>query len=295
MRKRKKVKKIIKLIIIVGLISGICIFYYHYFKMLNLDTIIIENNKGDEKEENDYNNYQTYEDVSMLKYENGTIKERLNTFSKSDKRIETIIRDYNEYPEKLLESLSRNPELTDFVIHYHEKKGKVYADKLDDVKKGEVPLLLQWDERWGYGKYGSSNVAISGCGPTALAMVIPAVTGKDDYTPYDVSKYAYENGYYLESSGTTWDLMRKGAAHFGLKSRELPLDETSIKKALNNGHPIICSMRKGDFTINGHYIVLVKVEDGKIKVNDPNSKIRSNILWDYSRLKGQIKNLWEFY
>ena len=296
MKRRKKQKKILKLIIIFGLIGGIVFFYYHYFKMLTLDTVIIDNDNHEENRDNiDYDKYQTYEDVSMLKYEKGTIIERLKDLSKIDKRINDIIDDYNTYPEVLLEDLSRNVELTDFVLNYKEKKDKVYSDNIGNVTKGEYPLLLQWDERWGYGKYGSSNVAISGCGPTSLAMVIAGLTGKGDYTPYEVGKYAYEHGYYLESSGTTWDLMRKGANHFGLKSRELPLDETSIKNALNNGHPIICSMRKGDFTINGHYIVLVGVQDGKIKVNDPNSKIRSNILWDYSRLKGQIKNLWEFY
>lgn len=40
-------------------------------------------------------------------------------------------------------------------------------------------------------------------------------------------------------------------------------------------------MRPGDFTTIGHFILLTGVEDGKIKVNDPNSKIRSSKLWDY--------------
>ncbi|MFR3386435.1 MAG: hypothetical protein ACLTST_08525 [Lachnospiraceae bacterium] len=30
------------------------------------------------------------------------------------------------------------------------------------MPKGEIPLLLQWDERWGYAPYGKS-IVVSGC------------------------------------------------------------------------------------------------------------------------------------
>ena len=39
--------------------------------------------------------------------------------------------------------------------------------------------------------------------------------------------------------------------------------------ALENGEPVICSMRPGDFTTKGHFIVLVGMEDGKIRVQCP--------------------------
>ena len=53
-------------------------------------------------------------------------------------------------------------------------------------------------------------------------------------------------------------------------------------------------MRPGDFTTSGHFIVLTGVENGKIRVNDPNSKVNSEKLWDYDRLESQINNLWAF-
>ena len=68
----------------------------------------------------------------------------------------------------------------------------------------------------------------------------------------------------------------------------------NIYNELENGHPIICSMRPGDFTSVGHFIVLTGMEDGKIRVNDPNSLTRSRQLWDYSTLSDQISNLWVF-
>ena len=53
-------------------------------------------------------------------------------------------------------------------------------------------------------------------------------------------------------------------------------------------------MLPGDFTTKGHFIVIVGAEEG-FRVNDPNSRIRSNQLWSYERLSTQIGNLWAFY
>ena len=65
--------------------------------------------------------------------------------------------------------------------------------------------------------------------------------------------------------------------------------------ALENGEPVICIMRQGDFTTKGHFIVLVVMEDGKIRVHDPNSAQRSSQLWSWASLEPQIKGLWAFH
>lgn len=183
-------------------------------------------------------------------------------------------------------------DMLDFVEGYPEKKGQVFANSIGDVKKGEYPLLLQWDERWGYGDYGTSCVAVSGCAPTVISMAVAGLTGEDSITPYTVASYAQENGYYVPGSGTSWSLISEGIQHFGLFSQELPLSRDSVFQALESGMPIICSMRPGDFTTTGHFILLVGTEDGKIQVRDPNSTKRSEQLWDYETLEYQINNLW---
>ena len=73
--------------------------------------------------------------------------------------------------------------------------------------------------------------------------------------------------------------MSEGVQSFGIWGEELGLSRSEVFSALESGCPIICSMRPGDFTTTGHFIVLTKVENGKIKVNDPNSRIRSGQLW----------------
>ena len=76
------------------------------------------------------------------------------------------------YPDGVIELLDKNPETVDFVENYPKKKDSKPAETIgDSLQPGSIPLLLQWDERWGYSTYGTSIIAISGCGPTCMAMV----------------------------------------------------------------------------------------------------------------------------
>lgn len=209
-------------------------------------------------------------------------------------KVREIMANKDRYPEQLIELLQNNEETADFVFDYPEKKDTAPADTVGEVVQGQVPLLLQWDERWGYAFYADDMIAVNGCGPTAIAMVAAGLTGDNTVTPYKVAQFSAGNGYYAGDSGTSWSLMTEGAQQFGIYGEEMGLSEDEVFSALENGHPIICSMRPGDFTTTGHFIVLTGVEDGKIRVNDPNSRVRSGKLWDYSRLEYQINNLWVY-
>lgn len=219
---------------------------------------------------------------------------KLAAMAQTDGKVRQVLEQADQYPEDLLELLANNEETADFVLDYTEKKDDAPAENIGDITSGEIPLLLQWDERWGYAQYGDNMIAINGCGPTVVAMVAAGLTGDNTITPYRVAQYAEEQGYYTGESGTSWELMTAGAEHFGVQGQELGLSENGILSELESGHPIVCSMRPGDFTTTGHFIVLTGVEDGKIRVNDPNSRQRSEELWDYDKLEYQINNLWAF-
>ena len=209
-------------------------------------------------------------------------------------KVREIVKHKDRYPEELLELLESNEETADFVLNYPEKKDVLPAETVGEVVQGEIPLLLQWDERWGYAGYGDDMIAVTGCGPTVISMVAAGLTGDNTITPYKVAQFSEENGYYAGDSGTSWALMTEGAQQFGIYGEEMGLSESGVLSALENGYPVICSMSPGDFTTTGHFIVLTGVEDGKIRVNDPNSRQRSNQLWDYSTLESQISNLWVY-
>lgn len=212
-----------------------------------------------------------------------------------DQRYAAIMEHPSEYPEPLLASLANNPEMMEFVEGYPEKQGTVSGTLTWKEKKSDYPLFLQWDSRWGYQSYGSSNVGVSGCGPTCLSMVIYALTRNESATPDQIASFAEQRGYYIEGTGTAWALMTDGAAAYDVTSQELALDEALMKKYLQKGDLIICAMGPGNFTAAGHFIMIYGYKNGKFLVNDPNSRYRSQKEWDYATLKNQIKALWCFY
>lgn len=196
-------------------------------------------------------------------------------------------------PDELVELLEKNPEARDFVLDYPQKKDLMPEIDLSEYKNCEsVPLLLQWDERWGYNQYAGEWMGLSGCGPTCLSMVCIYLLNDPAYTPKYVAEFAESNGYSVPGNGSAWTLISSGGKQLGLDVTEIPLDENRIIRNLEAGNPIICVMGPGDFTSTGHYIVLTGYDDGKVTVNDPNSKVRSEQLWDLTSIMGQIRNLW---
>lgn len=223
------------------------------------------------------------------------VKKRLEEMAKKEKGFKEILDNYETYPEPYLAALANNPEMLEYVKGYPKHDGTVRAELTKKEKKEDFPLFIQWDERWGYGSYGSSSIGISGCGPTCLSMVIYGLTDNEMATPDKVARYSEEQNYYIEGTGTSWDLMTAGAAAFGITGSELSLDETTMKQELDAGHPIICAMRAGDFTAAGHFIMIYDYDKKGFFVNDPNCKARSEKRWTYDELQGQIKNLWSYH
>jgi hypothetical protein len=56
--------------------------------------------------------------------------------------------------------------------------------------------------------------------------------------------------------------------------------------------PVIIVVGPGDFTTSGHFLVVTGYENGKFRLNDPNSRANSQKLWAYDDIKDQIRNLW---
>ena len=198
---------------------------------------------------------------------------------------------YGAYPKELIALLDTSPEARCFVLDYPVREDM--AVDLSAYSPETVPLFLQWDPMWGYETYGSSYLAVTGCGPTCLAMAGYYLTGEESMNPLTIAEFAQSNGYYAKGYGSSWTLISEGAGKLGLTATELPLVKKKIVTALEAGNPVILAMGKGDFTSTGHYIVLTSVEEEGFRVNDPNSRENSKKLWTYEQLEGQIRNIWE--
>lgn len=199
----------------------------------------------------------------------------------------------SEWPENLVELYNLNPDAREYVKNYPRDKDKTFPVDLTGLEKSKVvPLLFQWDQRWGYTIYGDDVMGLTACGPTCLSMACIYLLKDAKFTPRYVADFSQNEGYYIPGSGSAWTLISEGGEKLGLDVEELPLGKQVMLDALNEGRLVICSMKPGIFTRVGHFILMIGTEDGKFQVNDPNSIIRSRTLWDYDDIKDQIGNLW---
>ena len=197
-----------------------------------------------------------------------------------------------DYPEELRALLERNPETEEFVLHYPLDRDKAIDVDLSMYDTDGVPLFLQWDRQWGCMEYGGKPAALTGCGPVCLSMAAYYLTGDEAFSPDNMIEFAKKGGYYSPGSGSSWTLISQGGVELGFDVTEIPLVKKRILDNLEAGNPIICAMGQGDFTSSGHFIVLVGVEDGLLRVNDPNSIERSGKLWAFEDIEDQFRNLW---
>lgn len=137
-----------------------------------------------------------------------------------------------------------------------------------------IPMLFQGD----YGQIilyyngEAKSVASSGCGATSVSMVIAYLTGNVEQNPYLLFCKAVDDGRY-HGNGLSHDTLVWLAKSYGVKCRWISNSADAVLEALAEGKPVIAHMGEGIFTSKGHYIVLRGVtEDGKILVNDPNSR-----------------------
>lgn len=169
---------------------------------------------------------------------------------------------------------------TDYLASYGINYGDIsFTDSIVPVE-----YFNQADSRWGSKSYGKSGtIASSGCGPTALAIVISSLTDTI-VKPDEVASWSAKNGYRVEYVGSSHALIPDGAKNWGLSVEGAGIKEgQKIVDALAEGKLVIAIMTKGHFTKGGHFIVLRGVtSDGKILVADPISLKRSNQEWALS-------------
>lgn len=164
----------------------------------------------------------------------------------------------------------------------------------------EQPILfLQTDDRWGNEIYSINNnssqtIATSGCGPTSMAIVLNYYID-DSITPLQTALYAMNNGYRTYQNGTSWLYFETIADEYDLEF----LQTSSSKEALNwmntkDDPLIICSMGPGLWTSNGHFIVLWKIENNMVYINDPASVAEERNKNSYNKLVSQCKQYFCF-
>ena len=198
-----------------------------------------------------------------------------------------------DYPDELVALYRRNPDAQNFVKYYPlQKNDNPEIDLSEEITPGKAPRLMQWDERWGYRSYNENLMGLSGGGPTCMAMAAIQLTGNPTLNPWEMAKFAEEHGFNVVGDGTSRSFFTEGARLLGLDSVPITPEAKRIFDNLEVGNPIVAVMGPGDFTTTGHYILLAGIEDGMIRVNDPNSVRTSDQLWDVETIIEQAQAMW---
>lgn len=153
-----------------------------------------------------------------------------------------------------------------------------------------VTPYYQTDPRWGDYLYGNRDpMKKYGCGPTALSIVVSALTDQT-ITPPEMADWAAKHGYWRLRSGSLHSLIPEGSTAFGLHAEKLYLyTKESLSEIFEQKKLIVLLMGSGHFTDSGHFIVLHGIRsDGKVQIADPFSKAHTKQLWDLSLLKKEL-------
>lgn len=124
----------------------------------------------------------------------------------------------------------------------------------------------------------NENIKTSGCGTTAMAIVVSTFENNRKYDPVYMMNRAHTSGYCGKGiSGTSPGFFKKEAGSMKYKylraSKRKKSDLNLVLKHLSQGHLVITHMRSGHFTSGGHYMVLGGVDPAnkKVYVYDPNN------------------------
>lgn len=162
-----------------------------------------------------------------------------------------------------------------------------------DGYNGKIWPFYQTDYNNAYCKAGQGTIASSGCGPTAMAMVVSSFLN-EKHDPVELAKYSCSHNYRV-SSGTAWGFFKSAGEKYGLTVKQVNSSKSSqqeVLAALNSGNKlVIAATNKQPFTNNGHFIVLVSHKDGSVFVQDPN-KANDSKQFDFKTVSNASRQYW---
>ena len=164
---------------------------------------------------------------------------------------------------------------------------------------------LQTDPRWSDKDYSAkgetTTIGRSGCGPTAMAMVL-ATWADPNVTPETECAWALAHGWKAPHQGTYYGYFPRAAERYGLVCCRLNAASiygmadapyhAQAAQALDRGCLVIACMGKGTWTRSGHYVLCYRLKGDTIYINDPASTKDVRTRGDYATFRRQVKYYW---
>lgn len=165
-----------------------------------------------------------------------------------------------------------------WVFHENESEQLIYSNgDAQVVKPMNFPQYYQTDVRWGSKRYGISNMKITGCVPTSLAMVISTLV--ESVTPEQVADYIYDTTMEMNTmfTGTSSLGARDAITYWGLKYQVIDSKE-DLEAALKSGKTVYGAVGHGIFVkgYSTHAILLSGYDHGKTRATDPDNPNKTN-------------------
>jgi hypothetical protein len=150
--------------------------------------------------------------------------EALQTRLDQDEKIAAIANNAAAYPESLIKLALAEPTAVDFVYNYPTADTSTNAAYTGTLTAGTVPIIYTYNPSWGYLTYANQPLAVTGSGPTTLAMALYSLTQDAQKTIGDIATQAASAG---AASGDAFS----SDALFTSVAPELGLSATSLLKS----------------------------------------------------------------
>ncbi len=173
--------------------------------------------------------------------------------------------------------------------------GGGYSPSYDEpTPKTESKFINYFQENYTDAYGDGKTIAAAGAAPTAIAMVLSALKGKE-ILPTETAKWSIDNGFVGKELTDEKSFIDAISKAYGVDCKELTISEDNILKNIKDGKYIIASMKQGQLGDGNNYVVITGItEDGKIKIADPSSKENTEKTWDLSVFLNEGNKLWVF-
>lgn len=217
-----------------------------------------------------------------------------------NKRFWNIKNWFKKKPSKKKSPAKSSTDVYNAMNMYSNRFGKGRDSDLNKLSGGlnKFPFYSQKDARWSNKPFSSpldtakSKIKDSGCGPTAGAMMVSGMTGKN-ISPVEATKYASDNNFKEPDGGTLPEFFTSFNKKYGIPSSVNRIDANTapdIMNKLQNNIPVVLMGQSNDtkstpFGQSPHYVLATGLQGNNIIVNDPESNIGGSV-YDFSKTLG---------
>ena len=196
----------------------------------------------------------------------------------------------------VIEHAEGNPNVIHFLYMWgqHTQSPDTF-EYTDEEREAAIPLLMQWDYRWGFPTYGGGPAGLTACAPTCMAMIGFGLTGDESINPRSMYEYSAASGFWVSGQGTSWSIVTNAFPKHPIYCTQISVTQDAVAYELSQGHPVLINVGIGKFSAVGHFMVLAGVaEDGTFILNDPNNLENSSKTWSWGDLSTEITAAWSY-